>query len=155
MAIHFVPVRKANYLECIDLSVDDTQTRYVAPNVFSLVQAAYEPDMYPLAIYSNETMVGFILYDLDAELGAWSMSRFMIDKKHQGEGLGRQALNAFLDYFFLTHDVSELYTSVEIDNAVALGLYESIGFQRQETFEYDACGEHYIEIRLLYNRETA
>lgn len=153
MAIKLIHINKSNYLESIDLSVDDAQKRFVAPNVFSLAQAAYEPDMYPLAIYHNDVMIGFILYDFDAELDAWSMSRFMIDKKHQGEGLGKLALAEFLTYFFQKHRVPKLYTSVEIDNQVALKLYESMGFRRQETFEYDAGGEHYTEIRLLLMRE--
>ncbi|GCF92583.1 hypothetical protein NRIC_04740 [Enterococcus florum] len=68
MTIQFVSVSQENYLECIDLSVDDTQNRYIAPNVFSLVQAAYDPEMYPLAISNNETRVGFILFHLDEEL---------------------------------------------------------------------------------------
>ncbi|GCF92584.1 hypothetical protein NRIC_04750 [Enterococcus florum] len=82
------------------------------------------------------------------------MSRFMLDKKYQERGLGRQALHAFLNYFFLSYDVLSLYTGAEIDNVVALRLYESMGFQRQETIQYDAGREHHVEIRLLYNRET-
>lgn len=32
-------------------------------NIISLVQEFYEEDLYPLGIYDNETMIGFILYD--------------------------------------------------------------------------------------------
>lgn len=153
MSIEFIKINRSNYLECIELSVDDAQRRFVAPNVFSLAQAAYEPDMYPHAIYHNGAMVGFILYDFDTELDAWSMSRFMIDRKHQGKGLGKQALRAFLDFFFQTYPVPKLYTSVEVENAAAQRLYESMGFVREGIIEYDAGGEHYVEIRMLLTRE--
>lgn len=152
MAVKLVPIDKNNYLECINLSVGEEQKRYVAPNSFSLAQAAYESDMYPLAIYDEDKMVGFILYDLDPELDGWSMSRFMIDKGCQGQGLGKLALSEFLRYFFDCYQVNKIYTSVETDNPVATALYERMGFKRQETFAYDAGGEHYEEVRMLLER---
>jgi len=154
MEIQFISVDRTNYLECIALSIDETQKDYVALNVFSLAQAAYEPEMYPLAIYHDGKMVGFILYDFDEELAGWSMSRFMIDKKYQRQGLGKEALSDFIRYFFQLYDASELYTSVEVDNSTAITLYEKTGFIRQDVFEYDAGGKHYKEIRMLLKKES-
>lgn len=152
MAIKLIPIDRGNYLECINLNVGEEQKRFVAPNSFSLAQAAYEPDMYPLGIYDENRMVGFILYDLDPELDGWSMSRFMIDKSCQGRGLGKQALREFLEYFFDRYPVRKIYTSVETDNPAATALYERMGFKRQETFGYDAGGEHYEEVRMLLEK---
>lgn len=153
LPIRFVPVDRSNYMDCINLRIDEAQKRFVAPNAFSLAQAAYEPNMYPLAIYAGEAMVGFILYDFDDELEAWSMSRLMIDRSHQGKGLGKRSVRDFVAYFFQTHAVSQLYTSVEVENPVAISLYEQLGFARREIFEYDAGGEHYKEIRMLLDRK--
>jgi len=152
MAIQLVPIDRNNYMECINLSVGEEQKRYVAPNSFSLAQAAYEPDMYPLAVYDGDQMVGFILYDLDPDLEGWSMSRFMIDRSFQGKGLGKLALDEFLRFFFAAYPADKLYTSVETDNPTAAALYESRGFRCQETFEYDAGGEHYREMRMLLEK---
>jgi len=57
MKIEFRPIDRTNYNECIELSVNENQKRFVAPNQFSLVQAAYESNLYPLAIYNESQMI--------------------------------------------------------------------------------------------------
>lgn len=150
MKIELRLIDRTNYNECIELSVAEDQKRFVASNLFSLVQAAYEPDLYPIGIYNESKMVGFILYDLDKELNGWSMSRFMIDKSAQGRGIGTKALAKFLDYFRARYpNERKLYTSAEIENKIAISMYEKAGFKRGEVFEYEAGGNKYKEIRML------
>lgn len=149
MNIEFRQIDRTNYNECIELTVSEEQKRYVAPNMFSLVQAAYEPNLYPLGIYVDNKMVGFILYDFDDELSGWSMSRFMIDIKYQNQGIGKVALKSFLKFFIDKFGKVKLYTSAEVDNQVAIALYEQFGFKKQEVFEYEAGGNTYREVRLL------
>ena len=86
MNIFFKEIDKTNYEACVLLKVAEGQKRFVASNAYSLVQAAYEDNLYPLAVYDDEEMIGFILYDYDEELKGWSFSRFMIDIKHQNKG---------------------------------------------------------------------
>ena len=81
MNIEFREIDRSNYNECIELKVSDEQKRFVASNMYSLVQAAYEPNLYPLGIYKDNDIVGFILYDFDDELNGWSMSRFINGEK--------------------------------------------------------------------------
>ena len=155
MKIEFRPIDRTNYIECIELSVNENQKSYVAPNQFSLVQAAYEPNMYPLAIYNESQMIGFILYDYDEELNGWSMSRFMIGSSFQNCGFGKQALKQFLLFFREKYpDVLKLYTSVEVDNKVAIELYKSVGFKEGNRFEYVAGGVQYKEIRMILSLEN-
>lgn len=150
MEITFRPIDRSSYNACIDLKVNEDQKRFVAPNIYSLVQAAYEPNLYPLAIYDESQMIGFILYDFDEELNGWSMSRFMIGSSFQNCGYGKQALKQFLSYFKEKYpDVTKLYTSAEVDNEVAISLYKKAGFQEGEVFEYEAGGERYREIRMV------
>ena len=47
MNIEFKAIDKSNYNECIELRVNKEQEDFVAPNTFSLVQSAYEPNLYP------------------------------------------------------------------------------------------------------------
>ncbi|MEA5010971.1 MAG: GNAT family protein [Angelakisella sp.] len=149
MKIEFRSIDRTNYNECIDLHVNNDQKRFVASNQFSLVQAAYDPNLYPLAVYNEEQMIGFILYDFDAELNGWSMSRFMIDTTYQNCGFGKQALTLFLTYFKKNYPhVHKLYTSAEVDNAVAISLYKKVGFEEGEVFEYEAGGSRYTEVRM-------
>ncbi len=150
MKITLRPIDRTNYMECIELSVGEKQKYFVASNQFSLVQAAYEPDLYPLGIYNESKMVGFILYDLDEELNGWSMSRFMIDYSLQGQGFGKESLKQFLNFFTENHpDVRTLYTSAEVDNKTAILLYESAGFKKGNVFEYEFGGHKYTEVRMM------
>ena len=146
--IEFKPIDRTNYQECIELHVSEGQKHLVASNMFSLVQAAYEPDLYPLAIYDEGKMVGFILYDFDYDLKGWSMSRFMINEKYQNKGIGKKALKEFIHFFIQKHGHLPLYTSAEVSNTIAITLYESFGFERQKVFEYEAGGRTYREVRM-------
>ena len=149
MEINFRKIDKSNYNACVMLKVGENQTNYVASNAFSLVQALYEDELYPLGIYDCDEIVGFILYDYDEELKGWSFSRFMIDVKHQNKGLGSKALEKFLDFFHDKCPNENLYTSVEIDNEVAIKLYEKYGFHRKNLFEYKVGDITYKEFRML------
>lgn len=57
MSIEFKQIDRTNYQDCIELRVNDAQSDYVAPNIFSLVQATYEPNLYPLGVYYNGKML--------------------------------------------------------------------------------------------------
>lgn len=149
MNIDFRKIDRSNYMECIEITVSEEQKNFVAPNMFSLVQAAYEPDLYPLAIYRDGKMVGFLLYDFDSDINGWSMSRFMIDAKYQNQGLGKLALEKFIELFINKHGHLKLYTSAETENHVAIALYEKFGFEKKEVFEYEAGGKTYREIRMV------
>ncbi len=151
MNIKFKPIDKANYNECIELSVKEKQKKFVAPNMLSLIQSIYEPNLYPLGIYKENKMVGFILYDFDYEINGWSMSRFMIDKKYQNEGIGALALEKFIDFFENKYGQRPIYTSVEVENQVAINLYERFGFKKKEVFEYEAGGKSYKEVRMMFD----
>lgn len=142
-------IDRSNYKECINLKLEDSQTKYVADNILSLVQATYEEDFYPLAIYKNEKMVGFILYDFDLEVNGWSMSRFMIDKNYQNQGLGTKALQKFLEFFKENYKGEKLYTSASLDNQQAIKLYEKFNFTKKDIFEYEIDGEKFKEIRMI------
>lgn len=149
MNIEFKQIDRTNYNECIELSLNEEQKKFVAPNMFSLVQAAYEPNLYPLGIYNDNKMVGFILYDFDDELNGWSMSRFMVDVKYQNQGIGKMALQKFIEFFINKYGNIQLYTSAEVDNQVAIALYEKFGFGKKEVFEYEAGGTIYKEVRMI------
>ena len=149
MNIEFKQIDRTNYNECIELTLNEEQKKFVASNMFSLVQTAYEPDLYPLGIYNCNKMVGFILYDFDIELNGWSMSRFMIDVKYQNQGIGKMALQKFKEFFINKYGHIQLYTSAEVENQIAIALYEKLGFEKKEVFEYEACGRIYKEIRMI------
>jgi diamine N-acetyltransferase len=149
MNIEFKQIDRTNYNECIELSLNEEQKNFVAPNIFSLVQAAYEPNLYPIGIYNDNKMVGFILYDFDEKLNGWSMSRYMVDVNYQNQGIGKMALQKFIEFFTNKYGHIQLYTSAEVDNLIAIGLYKKFGFERKEVFEYEVGGRKYKEVRMI------
>ncbi|MDU3521166.1 MAG: GNAT family N-acetyltransferase [Clostridium saudiense] len=147
--IKFRDIDKSNYNECISLRVGEHQKNYVASNMYSLVQASYEDGLYPLGIFNEDEMIGFLLYDYDEELNGWSFSRFMIDIKYQNKGFGRKALEKFLEYFQSKFPNKSLYTSVEIDNDIAIKLYQKYGFVIKSSFQYAIEDVTYKEFRMI------
>lgn len=146
-------INRENYEQCLQLSVYPEQKNFVADNAYTLVQAAYEPNLYPLGIYLDEQMVGMLLYDYDEEIPGWSMSRLMIDKHYQNNGIGKQVIPIFLRYFYEEVGNVDIYTSAELENHAALHLYESMGFQPLSPFSYEHDGITFHEMRMVRKRE--
>ncbi len=134
--MNFRKIDKSNYKDCLLLKLDKSQEHFVADNASSLVEAFFEDGLYTLAIYKEDEMIGFVLYDYDEAFCGWSMSRFMIGKQFQGKGYGKQAVLEFLDYFKEHHNADEIYISVSLDNTVARKLYAKIGFKEIKEIEY-------------------
>ena len=128
MKIRLVPVDKDNWEECYCLSVSDEQDNFVADNSYSILQSLYGENLYPMCIYNDDNMVGFLMYDIDPETNRWELSRLMIDKEYQGSGYGRQALIVLLEK--LKNELGQInfYTSVEPENKVMKKLIESLDF---------------------------
>ena len=147
--ITFREITKENYMEAIFLKLKPEQTSYVADNARSIAEAAYEEGVYIRGIYSEDTMIGFVLYDYAPEIPGWSMSRFMIGDKYQGKGYGKRALEAFLNYIKETLKIKELYISVELDNIPALTMYRHIGFTDTKQIQYEFDGVTYHEQQMV------
>lgn len=143
--ITFREIDKSNYMDCICLKVKDNQRGFVADNARSLAEARFEEGLYTRAVYSGDTMVGFVLFDYDTEIPGWCMSRFMIGAQYQGQGLGREAILRFLDYVKEQMSLRELYIHVELENTVAFELYQKLGFRFVKQIQYEFDGVVYRE----------
>jgi diamine N-acetyltransferase len=122
-------ITRDNWRECTRLKVAESQQNFVAPNAHSLAMAAYEPGLYPRAIYDNEgTMVGFIMYGWWEEKGCWWIARVMVDERFQGRGYGRAAMEQALDIMERERPGKEVGISFVPENSGALALYTSLGF---------------------------
>lgn len=98
-----------------------------------MLEAIYEDNKYPLAIYNGDIMVGFIMYSFciaseEYPVDSWWFERFMIDRKFQKMGYGECSFEKFLDFIKNRLGNIELRTSAEYDNEVAIKLYEKFGF---------------------------
>ena len=128
MDITFRPVTRANFTAVTELTVSPDQADFVAPNLYSLAEAAIEPSWTPLAIYVGEDLVGFAQFGRDDETGRWWIMRYMIDAQHQGRGYGTAALPALIDLMVERHGCGEIFLGYEPSNDVAERLYARVGF---------------------------
>ena len=138
-----------NWEECLSLEVSDEQKNFVASNIYSIAQSYVHltndnTPPFSYAIYYNDVMVGYALYfysvadkdDPDDE-DCYYICRFMIDKRYQGNGYGKQGMLKILEHIkTFPHGKTEIAVlSYEPENTVAKSLYESLGFV--ETGEID------------------
>lgn len=146
--MEFRKIDRSNYWDCMSLVVDDSQQYFVADNKQSLVEAAFEDNLYTLGIFHEETMVGFLMYDYDDTFPGWSMSRFMIGKQYQGNGYGKRAVLEFLAYFKRMHNADKIYISVSLENTVARKMYSDIGFKEIKEIEYTFLDKDFREMQM-------
>ena len=119
-----------NFRECIELSVAEEQKGFVASNTYSLAEAKADGVSVPLAIYSDDRMVGFIMYDFEPKEDRGYITRLMVDQRFQGNGHGRSAMRQVIDRLKQIPACKEIQTSFAPENTTADGLYTSLGFDR-------------------------
>ena len=141
--LRLVKATRENFWELMDLRVTKEQEDFVASNAISLAQAydchADGDFAQAFGIYDGETPVGFAMighnsedYEGMAEVyrHSYCLWRFMIDRRYQKRGYGRDALKLLLDYVRSFPDGAEALwsTSWEPENKVAAKLYHDFGF---------------------------
>lgn len=88
----FREVTEHNWRAVAKLSLKDGQQGNLAPNVWSLAEAAYSEDAWVRAIYADETLVGMLMMAIWDPTEAYYIWRFMIDGRYQGLGYGKQGV---------------------------------------------------------------
>ena len=142
--IHLEKLTYENFYDVFDLEVTEEQDDFVASNCFSVAEAYVTlingGQVFPFAIYSDDTPVGFIQIGygenadqdgVSVEKDNYEIWRFMIDKQHQGNGYGRAAMQRALDFIrtWSCGRAELCWISYEPENVVAKKLYASFGFE--------------------------
>lgn len=117
-----------NFWDIIELKVHPQQQEWVLPNAVSIAQAKVQPECIPLAIYSDDQPVGFVMYCLDRDDGEYWIYRLMIDARFQGKGYGRRAMEQVVASIRRDGSTRKIYLGVHSDGHAAIRLYESLGF---------------------------
>lgn len=130
MSISLREITPANFKECINLTVAEDQKDFVASNVVSIAWTKVYPTAKPLAVYSDDEMVGFVMFGLDTEDNRYYLGRLMIAEKFQGKGFGKAATLAVIEELKKNADCKEIYLSFVSENTNAERLYKSAGFER-------------------------
>ena len=146
--LHLEKITWDNFEAIMNLHVAKDQRDYVATNKDSFVHACVRmidegKKVYPFGIYLGKKPVGFIMitYDVGEDDGeepsaewflrnSYYIWRFMIDRRYQGNGYGRQAMKLALDFIrtFPAGKAKYCWLSYDIKNEVARKLYVSLGF---------------------------
>ena len=154
MNIHLEKVTEDNVEDIVDLRVARDQREFVADNEWSLVDAylalAEGKPVFPFGIYNGKTLVGFIMisyqnnwegYEHDSWINSdeyrfykdrpyYYIWRFMIDKRFQQRGYGREAFKRALEFIrsFPCGEAEYCVLSYGPENEVAKDFYKSLGF---------------------------
>lgn len=99
------------------------------PNAVSIAQSKFEPTLKPYAVYLEEEVVGFLMYNsVPEELDGYWVYRIMVDKKFQGRGIGRAATSLMITEMEKLPGAGKIVVGYHPKNTGAHKLYESLGF---------------------------
>ena len=151
-------INRNNVAEILKLEVFDNQKSFVATNNSSIIEAytaiTENNHVFTFGIYKDDTPIGFLMigYDVNSDdedapkiaKGNYNIWRLMVDKKFQGKGFGKKAMDLALEFVktFPCGTAKYCWLSYESDNDVARQLYKSVVFA--ETYEKD--GEEIVVI---------
>jgi len=134
MNITLRDVDENNFDEVISLHVE----KYCASNIYSLAQAKIFPDAIPLAIYNDDTLVGFIMYGIEPrDNNEYWIDRLMIDEKFQNKGYGKKALEIIIEKIKQDKTHNKIKISTNPENSNAIKMYKKLGFNETGELNFD------------------
>lgn len=138
MSIRLQKIDIHNWEAAIDLKVSEDHNEFVAPNVYSIAQAQFYPDVTAYGIFHHDTMIGFAMYgvvnsdpdeqdddDNDNRFWIW---RLMIDEDYRFKGFGKEAMNLIIQEA-KDKNYPCVVLSTEPENHKGIKFYESLGFK--------------------------
>ena len=152
MTVSLRPITRDNLWAVVDLKLHPDQENLIEDNVASIANAYVEPTFVPLAVYAGDDLVGFAMYGQHPTTGAWWVIRIMIDRDHQGKGLGRAAMEALIETMAERVGCEEVVSSTLPSNAAMAGLFTSLGFRPTGEIED---GEPLVSLRLADRRSPS
>ena len=130
--IELKDVDERNWLEAMNLSVDEEQKGFLASAV-GIIARGYvfrKDNARVFAVENDGVTVGIMLVrNLDEEPACYELQQLMIDRRFQGKGYGREALSEILGLL----EKEKCYSCVEVcvnkENKVAIALFTNAGFK--------------------------
>ena len=132
--------------DVLKLKVSKEQKEFVAKNSESIIDAYFATteegkNVFTFGIYCGNKAVGFLMIsyncvwreNLDFAKNSYYIWRFMIDKRYQGKGYGREALKLAVDFIRTAPcgKAEYCWLSYEPENEAARKLYLSSGFEEK------------------------
>lgn len=150
--IEFCEITLANLDEVISIEVGPEQKELVADNLYSIAQAGLDPSGWCRAAYVDGKPVGFFFLKEQQNGAHVYLCRFMIDRCHQGRGLGRRIMIKLLEIIFSSPTVEIVDLAVSRAGGGAEMFYRKCGFVPTE--EAYRGGWRMILSRKLYLART-
>jgi ribosomal-protein-alanine N-acetyltransferase len=113
----------------LELRVAREQRTFVGPVANYLARCLLEMKWQPLAIWADETLVGFVMWARSSKDGSYWIGGFQIDRRHQRRGHGRAALVALIEALRAKPGCREIVLTYMPTNEAAQRLYRSLGFR--------------------------
>ena len=139
-------ITEANFQAVIDMKRPDGED-YVAPNVYSLAQAwlyRANEDVFPYAVYSDETPVGFLLLEEDLEERQLIVWRIMFPEAWANRGYGTAALRIVLERAARAGKYDRVLLECDPANLRAMHVYDKLGFAPTGEISHGATEMQYI-----------
>lgn len=142
--IRFQAINEDNFEDIMDLELHPEQEGNLASNAYSVAQMAYYDNFIGYGIYLGEEPIGFIMHAVLPELAdpqELAIYRFMVDKRHQGQGIGTQALRQLIKRLPSDFPRAERITiCYHSDKPDLRAFYQKLGFV-EVGFDPDSFGE--------------
>ncbi len=131
------PVDSQNWRDVAALQVTEAQQAFVAEPNYYLVLCCYGSSWRPLAVYAGERVIGFMMWAIDPLGGSCWLGGIRIDQAYQGQGYGREAVQAAVLMLSKAEGYQEFALSYSPSNIVAKHLYAQLGFVETGEWEGD------------------
>lgn len=127
--VKIVELNAENWYHCCELEVSAEQKGYMEPNAISIAQSKFKPTLKPYAIYAEDKIVGFLMYNsVLEELDGYWVYRIMVDKEFQGKGIGKIATKLMISEIAKLPNAKRIVVGYHPENSGAHNLYASLGF---------------------------
>ena len=136
--IRFKGITEENFDDIIKMKRPDDE-KFVAPNAVSLAQAwLYRDngDVFPFAVYNDDTIVGFMLLEEEAEDSTLILWRIMFPPEHENKGYGTAAVKLLIKYAKESGRYQRLTLICSPENIVARHIYDKLGFLPTGQIQY-------------------
>ena len=142
--IRIKAVDAQNILDVCELSTNQdrigtTREGCSCCNAISIAETKYNAEMHPNAIYNNNALIGFFMYQrAENQTDTATIYRFMVDDRFQHKGLEQEALEHILRGLKI-QGVKKVALIIDNANEHAKDLYLSAGFHFSEKIDQTKC----------------
>lgn len=127
--VYFKDIDETNEYNVRNIKLKSGQEKFIETVDECLKEANTYHEWHPVAIYSDEKIIGFAMYGTFGPNKDTWIDRILIDEKYQGKGYGKMAMIKLIDLVLKEYGVNVIYLSITEENRTAYSLYKSIGFE--------------------------